>query len=188
VTDSFQREAMLSATRDLPSVRLSEIVLRTARYQEVKDWYQAVLGVDPYIDTDEFCFRRLHMDYPYSQVLAIFHVPEAESLRGLAAGLDHIQLRHASLGAMFERFERLRTVGIVPDEAMNHGPGTSFYYRDPDQNSVELSGPNFDDEQEYLAYFETESYRNNIAGIKVDPDDFVNRFRGGTPQSELVKI
>jgi catechol 2,3-dioxygenase-like lactoylglutathione lyase family enzyme len=183
-----KREAMLSATRDLPSVRLSEIVLRTARYQEVKDWYQAVLGVDPYIDTNQFCFRRLHMDYPYSQVLAIFHVPEVESRPGPVAGLDHIQLRHASLEAMFVRFERLRTVGIIPDESMNHGPGTSFYYRDPDQNLVELSGPNFDNEQEYLAYFQSESYRNNIAGINVDPDDFVNRYRNGTPQSDLVKI
>lgn len=188
MSKSVPREAMLSATRDLPSVRLSEIVLRTARYQELKDWYQAVLGVDPYIDTDQFCFRRLHMDYPYSQVLAIFHVPEAESLPGPVAGLDHIQLRHASLEAMFERFERLKTVGILPDASMNHGPGTSFYYRDPDQNSVELSGPNFDDEREYLAYFESESYRKNIAGITVDPDDFVNRFRAGTPQSELVKF
>src|SRR5215204_7224483 len=113
MSTDVQREAMLSATRGLPSVRLSEIVLRTARYQEVKDWYQAVLGVDPYIDTEEFCFRRLHVDYPYSQVLAIFHVPEASTANGPVAGLDHIQLRHASLEAMFDRFERLEMVGIV---------------------------------------------------------------------------
>ncbi|HEU4687171.1 MAG TPA: VOC family protein [Vicinamibacterales bacterium] len=188
MSTSVEREAMLSATCDLPSVRLSEIVLRTARYEEVKDWYQAVLGVDPYIDTEQFCFRRLHVDYPYSQVLAIFHVPEASTAPGPVAGLDHIQLRHASLEAMFDRFERLKVVGIVPYTSMNHGPGTSFYYRDPDQNSVELSGPNFDDEQEYLAYFESESYRNNIAGIIVDPDDFVGRYRSGTPQAELVKL
>lgn len=188
MSNDVQREAMLSATRDLPPVRLSEIVLRTARYQELKDWYQAVLGVAPYNDTDEFCFRRLHMDYPYSQVLAIFHVPEAASSPGPVAGLDHIQLRHASLEAMFERFERLREVGIVPDASMNHGPGTSFSYRDPDQSSVELSGPNFDDDREYVAYFESESYRKDIAGIVVDPNDFVRRLSAGTPQPELVRI
>jgi catechol-2,3-dioxygenase len=188
MSSSVQREAMLSATRDLPSVRLSEIVLRTARYAELKDWYQAVLGVDPYIDTADYCFRRLHVEYPYSQVLAIFCVPEASTVSGPVAGLDHIQLRHASLEAMFDRYECLKQVGIVPYTSMNHGPGTSFYYRDPDQNSVELSGPNFDDEQEYLAYFDSESYRNNIAGILVDPDDFVERYRAGTPQSELVRF
>jgi catechol-2,3-dioxygenase len=188
MSDGFNRKTFLSATRDLPSVRLSEIVLRTSRYQELKDWYQALLGIDPYLDTEEFCFRRLHVDYPYTQILAIFHVPEASTPPLPVAGLDHIQLRHASLGDLFDRYDCLQAVGITPYSSMNHGPGTSFYYRDPDGNSVELSGPNFDDEQEYLAYFESESYRNNIAGVPVDPHDFVARYRSGVPQAELVRF
>ncbi len=188
MTDRVDRAQFLSATRDLPPVRLSEIVLRTSRYQEMKDWYQAVLGVDPYLDTDQFCFRRLYVDYPYTQVLAIFHIPEAADRSGPVAGLDHIQLRHGSLGDMFDRYERLADVAIAPYDSMNHGPGTSFYYRDPDGNSVELSGPNFDEEKDYLAYFESESYRNNIAGIAVDPHKFVERYRSGVPQHELVRV
>lgn len=186
MSSMINAEEFLSATRDLPSVRLSEIVLRTSQYEEVKNWYQAVLGVEPFIDTEDYCFRRLHIDYPYTQVLAIFYVPEASAQQAPVAGLDHIQLRHASLDDMFVRFERLKAVGLVPYQSMNHGPGTSFYYHDPDGNTVELSGPNFDNEKEYLAYFESESYRSNIVGIEVDPQEFVDRYRNGTPQSELV--
>jgi catechol 2,3-dioxygenase-like lactoylglutathione lyase family enzyme len=188
MTQTSQREALLAATRGLPSVRLSEIVLRTARYQELKDWYQAVLGVDPYLDNDRYCFRRLHLDYPYSQVLAIFHVPDVAGAEPAGPGLDHVQLRHATLGDMLDRYERLKAVGILPEVTMNHGPGTSFYYRDPDGNKVELSGPNFHDEQEYLDYLETDAFQANISGVWVDPDDFIARYRRGVPQAELVKI
>ena len=71
---------------------------------------------------------------------------------------------------------------------MNHGPGTSFYYTDPDGNTVELSGPNFDNEAEYLAYFDSEAYRTNIAGIVIDPDEYAARFRRGVAQADLVRI
>ena len=53
-------------------------------------------------------------------------------------GLDHVQFRHASLGALLDRYEILRDLGIKPHRTMNHGPSTSFYYRDPDGNGVEL--------------------------------------------------
>jgi hypothetical protein len=62
------------------------------------------------------------------------------------------------------------------------------HYRDPDGNAVELSGPNFDTEEEYLAYFDSEAYRKNISGIAVDPDAFVARYRSGVPQPELVRV
>ncbi len=188
MTQPVGRDAMLNATRDLPSVRLSEIVLRTARFQEANDWYQAVLGIDPFLLNGQVSFRRLHTDYPYTQVLAIFNRPDLHDNDDKTSGLDHIQLRHATLGDMFTRYERLKAVGITPHRSMNHGPGTSFYYRDPDGNTVELSGPNFERERDYLAYFESEAFRKNIAGIPVDPDEFVGRFRRGEPLGELVRI
>jgi catechol 2,3-dioxygenase-like lactoylglutathione lyase family enzyme len=180
--------AALDATRDLPPVRLSEIVLRTARYAEMTAWYQAVIGIDPFLDTGRVCFRRLHTDYPYTQVLAIFHRPEVSDRPPAVNGLDHIQLRHGSLDELITRYERLREVGIRPGRSMNHGPGTSLYYADPDGNTVELSGPNFDDEATYLAYFDSEAFRANISGIAIDPDEYAARFRGGVPQADLVRI
>ena len=78
--------------------------------------------------------------------------------------------------------------GIKPFRTATHGPFTSFYYHDPDGNSVELFGSNFDTEEEYLGYFKTESFSENHTGIDVDPEEFVRRFRSGAPQSNLLKI
>lgn len=169
-------------------MRISEIVLRTARYQELKDWYQAVLGVDPYLDTDRFCFRRLHSDYPFTQLLVIFHRPELAKETRSGAGLDHMQFRCDSLPDLLGRYERLKRLGITPHRTMNHGPGTSLYYRDPDGNVVELSAVNFETEAEYLAYVDSETFRSNISGVAIDPDEFVVKLRNGVSPRELVRI
>lgn len=47
MTSPALSDAALKATSDLPPVRLSEIVLRTARYADMKAWYQAVLRRRP---------------------------------------------------------------------------------------------------------------------------------------------
>jgi hypothetical protein len=103
-------------------------------------------------------------------------------------GLNHVQFKCETLGAALDRYERLKAVGISPVRSCNHGPGTSFYYRDPDGNTMEISGPNLATETEYRAYFQTESFRRNPRGVATDPDELVARFRRGVPQAELVRI
>jgi catechol-2,3-dioxygenase len=171
-----------------PPVRISEIVLRTARYAEMGRWYDVLLGVAPHLDNGRVAFRRLHCDYPYTQVLAIFNRPELAGRERSGPGLDHVQFRYGSLGVLVERYERLRDLGVRPFRAANHGPGTSLYYRDPDENVVELSATNFDSEAEYLAYFDSEAFRRNVSGVELDPEVFAARYRSGVSPRALVRI
>ncbi len=201
--DAAAREKLASLNADLTPVRISEIVLKTSRFEELKLWYQGVLGVAPFYEhnpaagtsggqeraTDiRLCFIRLHLDHPYAQMLAIFEIPGTRDAPGSDPGLHHMQFRNASMQELFTRYERLKALGILPHRTANHGPGTSFYYRDPDQNVVELSANNFATVEEYKAYFTSESYKRNPSGIEIDADDYVARFRSGTPLAELVRI
>lgn len=190
------------ALKSFPPVRLSEIVLKTARFRELLAWYEHALGVKAFFVRDDvkepswmgahgIAFIRLHVEYPYTQVLAIFEIPGVAGRAAQRAGepgLHHMQLRHVSLEHLFLRYEALRDAGVTPVRCFNHGPSTSFYYEDPDGNVVEMSGTNFPDERDYLAYFQSEAYRRNISGIEIDPADYVGRYRRGTPQAELVRI
>src|SRR5262249_33809873 len=127
----------------LPPIRIGEVVLKTARFDEMNRWWQTVLGISPFLESDRFAFRRLPTDYPYTQLVAIFNQPELAGRETSGPGLDHVQFRHASLGELLDRYEALRDLGIKPERTMNHGPSTSFYYRDPDGNRVEFSALNF---------------------------------------------
>jgi catechol-2,3-dioxygenase len=205
--DCAARERLLRLNLDLAPVRISEIVLKTSRFEEMRAWYQGVLGVAPFFESApktpprerkpgemerasdvRLCFIRLHMEHPYTQVLAIFEIPGTRDAPGSDPGLHHMQFRNASMDDLFTRYERLKGLGIRPHRTANHGPGTSFYYRDPDGNNVELSANNFATLAEYQAYFKTEAYRRNPSGIEIDADEYIARYRAGTPLAELVKI
>ncbi len=189
-------------TNAIAAPRFSEVVLKTSRFSEVKAWYETVLGVKAFFvrsDAKEpswtgaynIAFIRVYHVHPYTEVLGIFEIPavagQADGQKG-EPGMHHMQLRFASLEDLFSRFESLRAIGMTPERAYNHGPGTSFYYRDPDGNMVELSGVNYPDEADYLAYYRSEAYKRNVSGIEIDPAEYVSRYRKGTPREELVRI
>ena len=182
--------------------QFSEVILKTARFATLKDWYETVTDVKAFFVRDDaknatwagawnIAFIRIFSAHPYTQVLGIFEVPslsgQADNQKG-TSGLHHMQLRHAGLDHLFSRYEALHARGITPMRSFNHGPGTSFYYHDPDGNTVELSSANFANEADYLAYFRSEAYAKNISGIEIDPTEFVARYRAGTPQAELVRF
>lgn len=185
-----------------PTPQFSEVVLKTSRFAVMKEWYENVLQTKAFFVRSDakqaswtgawgIAFIRLYHSHPYTQTLALFEIPAVEgksdNQRG-EPGLHHMQLRFVSLEHLFTRFEAMRAQGTTPEICYNHGPGTSFYYRDPDGNMVELSAVNFDDEKDYLAYYSSESYRKNVSGIPIDPNEYVARYRNGTPQSELVRM
>jgi catechol 2,3-dioxygenase-like lactoylglutathione lyase family enzyme len=186
-----------------PSPRLSETVLKTARFETMLEWYRTLIGLEPFYlrrgapeapswsGAHGIAFFRLYVDYPYTQVFGLFEVPavgdRATPTKG-DPGLHHMQMRFGELGDLFDRYESLKSAGTRPVRSFNHGPGTSFYYEDPDGNTVELSCVNFVQEADYLAYFQTDAYRKNISGIAIDPDEYIARFRSGISQAELVRI
>lgn len=198
-------QALGDLTLDMRPPRLSEVVIRTSHYDAMKMWYQAALSIKPFFEfapdpaqhkptpgdkLDNYarlCFMRVHQDYPYSQVVALFDVAGL-SPSATASGLHHIQLRQDSLITLFERFDRLRSVGILPYRTFNHGPATSFYYEDHDGNLVEMSAANFEREADFLGYFQTAAFKKNPAGIPIDAADYLRRYRSGEPLASITRI
>lgn len=181
----------MHANKQAPGpVQLSEVILRTSRYEEMKAWYMQLLAITtPTVESvtegklvsvpevTRLCFLRIHFQYPMSQILGIFEVPDLEPAQRQRPGLDHMQLRETSLENLARRYEALKAGGLLPARSYNHGPGTSFYYTDPDGNEVEMSAANFDTEAEYLAFFGTAEYRNNVEGHEVDPEVRITQIR-----------
>lgn len=179
-----------AAQQGLGPLQISEIILHTRKFDAMKAWYMTFFGgLKPSVDVapdrkmksipevTRLCFLRIHMSYPFTQVLGLFEIPELEGRRPSASGLDHMQFREASLEHLFRRYEALKAAGIAPVKTYNHGPSSSFYYADPDGNEVELNATNFARESDYLAFFQTEEYRRNVEGVPVDAESYVRERR-----------
>ncbi|HCV24749.1 MAG TPA: hypothetical protein DGN59_14940 [Candidatus Latescibacteria bacterium] len=177
-------------------VRISEEVLHTTSYEPMRDWYTDLLGMGPVTEAPlpnhpqivRLAFFRLHVNFPYTQMLALFDVRGDDVAVSPTRGLDHFQLRHGSIDELFDRYDRLKSLGVQPVNSMNHGPGTSFYYHDPDENSVELSAVNFSTLDEYLAFMDSPEFAANPEGIVIDADEYIGSYRAGTPLADLVSL
>lgn len=180
-----------TGSTELGPLQISEIILRTTRYEELKHWYQQLFGgLQPNVEAeprktmisipevDRLCFLRIHMAFPYTQVLGIFEVSHKPASRAIGNGLDHMQFREHELENLFRRYEYLRDHGVLPRQTFNHGPSTSFYYADPDGNVVELSASNFEKETDYLAFFKSDAFKKNVEGNPVDADAYIAECRG----------
>jgi catechol 2,3-dioxygenase len=85
---------------------------------------------------------------------------------------------------LLECDSRLKSLDIEPHMALDHGMTLSFYYVDPDGNSVELQCDLFGDWNASTAWMKTsEAFAANPIGAAVDPDRLVEaRAAGATPE------
>jgi catechol-2,3-dioxygenase len=182
----------------LPALQLGEIVLRTGGYEAMKHWYRQVLQIDPHFEhvpadmrtagvrTDDqrwasqlrLCFFRLIFQHPYQQVVALFEVPGTTAATTNTAGLHHLQLRDASRTTLALRYRLLHSLDIVPFRAMDHGPTSSLYYRDPDGNTVEIAVSNSPDPALFRTAEAAEEYRRNPSGQILDMARFLETADG----------
>ena len=177
--------------------KISETILKTGRIKEMKAWYEMVLGVAPYFEhvplpgtkpqdfggqtraSDlQMCFYRLSLEYPCTQTIGIFEEPgTSDKVSQGSPGLHHMQLATSGLDDLCRTFEVLRDQGLHPHRAADHGPMTSFYYRDPDGNNVELTAQNFATLEEMVAFMASAEFKANPSGTELVPEDYVAIWR-----------
>ena len=177
-------------------MRLSEVVLRTKDYDRLCDFYSELLDQPrsvemtppPSDDPDDptrICFFDFYFDPPYTQRIAIFDCGEV-GCGPISTGLHHFQLRTPTIEALVDLYSTLKNRGHLPLEASNHGPGTSFYYHDPDDNLIELSSLNFSSRDEMRKLMATDEFKSNPNGFPLDPERLVASRHAGRDLREMI--
>ncbi len=170
--------------RAVPPAKLAHVVFKTARFEEMNQWYQTVLQAQVAFENPMIAF--LTYDDEHHRV-AIVNMPHLQPRSPESVGLEHIAFTYGTLGDLVDTYERLKALDIRPYWTINHGPTTSLYYRDPDGNQVELQIDNFERTADLHAWFRSGAFASNPIGVNFDPEKLVERFRRGVPVSELVR-
>lgn len=195
-----------AASQAIPVPHIAEIVLQTNQYELMKAWYEAMFGKDWMFENTPrgepegdrtgmggkqvfaVDVRASFMSLPHDMTFAIFELKHLRNSPDRDPGINHMQLRYPDLETIISRLEILRDHGVTPHRSANHGAATSFYFRDPDENIVELCIMNFETQAEIAAFAATPAFKANPSGISLQLDDFIARYRAGVPKEELLAM
>jgi catechol-2,3-dioxygenase len=164
--------------------KLAHVVLRTrANYDAMVGWYKTVLGAEIIFASDRITF--ITYDDEHHRI-AITRADELTDRPHRAVGLDHIAFTYDGLDKLLGVYERLAKTGIEPFCCVNHGPTTSLYYADPDDNRIELQIDNFEHMHDATALMQ-DRFGVNPVGEEFDPAVLLQRLRSGEAAEDLVR-
>ncbi len=159
--------------------------LKTSRLHEMIEWYSTVVGMTvnyyfpggAWLTNDEANHRLALLVSPYLS---------EDSDKLMHTGFHHSAFEYPAMGDLLDTYVRLKALGIKPHASLDHGLTMSFYYEDPDGNSVELQVDNFKSWQESSEWMRTSpQFAANPIGMPVDPEQMIAAHQVGASFAEL---
>jgi catechol 2,3-dioxygenase len=161
---------------------LHHVNLKTTRLDAMVEWYGTVAGLEANFRNEGIAF--LSNDAANHR-LALLAVPgvQVDDDKTSHDGLHHLAFEYSSLDELLGTYLRLKDRGIEPHVSVDHGLTMSFYYLDPDGNSVELQADNYGDWERSTEFIRNDPrFAANPIGAFVDPMALVEaRASGASP-------
>lgn len=166
---------------------LHHIGVTTLHLDQMVDWYAKVLGTTPTFQTSTPLGKEASLSMRGIWVTndRANHRIALVSWTGLRddpqkrtlSRLQHVAFEYATIEDLLNSYARLKQLGIEPVISVDHGPTTSFYYEDPDRNSVELFVDNFGNWSQSTEFMRTsQEFQANPMGTLVDPDKMISAY------------
>jgi catechol-2,3-dioxygenase len=163
---------------------LHHVNLKTTRLGEMTEWYALVVGMR---STYAFDGGAWLSNDSANHRLALLSTPlvrdDPEKL--VHAGIHHMAFEYGTLDELLGTYVRLEAVGVLPHSVLDHGMTLSFYYLDPDGNSVELQVDHFGDWARSTEFMHGERFAQDPIGTYVDPAQLAAAWQEGTSADEL---
>lgn len=163
--------------------KLAHVVYKTSQYEEMIEWYRVVLEAEVMSASPMVTF--LTYDDEHHRI-AIANMPGLQERPFQSAGVEHCAFTYACLDDLIHTYERLQQSAISPYWTVNHGPTLSFYYRDPDNNQIELQIDIFASNEKVNTWLEQSDFASNPIGVTFEPEDLIARYRGGESLDTLL--
>jgi catechol 2,3-dioxygenase len=168
-----------------PHPTLHHVNLKTIRLQEMIDWYALVIGVEV---THQFPGGAWLTNDEANHRIALLTLPgmrdDPEKIEH--TGLHHTAYEYPSMDDLLDTYARLKAHGILPHACLDHGMTMSFYYLDPDGNSVELQCDEYGDWAKSKEFMRSSTeFAADPIGVSIDPDQVLAARDAGAEAPEL---
>ena len=165
-------------------LRFAHAVLQSYDMPRLLAWYRDAFELDVLAEAPgraAICaYDEEHHRFAFTQMSG---QPPAEKQK---SPLKHLAYAYGELDDLVAQYRKMKALGHLPVECVNHGPTLSFYYEDPDANGVEFFVDRFATMEESKAYMASEAFEKNLFGYYVDPEKVAAQFDAGVPHAEIM--
>ncbi len=167
---------------------LHHVNLKTIRMTEMIEWYGKVIGARKQFQNEVMGFVTNDL-VPGRIALLTSPKLSDDPDRASHTGMHHSAYEYASVEDLLQTWVRLKAEGIEPHMCLDHGFVLSYYYLDPDGNSVELQADWNNDAAVSCAFMETSPvFLSNPVGRFVDPAKMEHARESGLAVDELHRM
>lgn len=183
-----RKKTATKTKRKVKNPTFHHALLKTARMDELIDWYAKVVGIEPVFLAPGIAF--LSNDDANHRI-SVVGSPEflANPNFRKTVGMHHLAFEYDTVDDLLDAWQRLHDdYGFKPHVAVHHGMTLSFYYADPDSNSVELQADVFGDWKKSKAWMRTSpQFKADPIGKYVDPAKMIADRAAGVKTKELLR-
>ena len=175
--------------------KLQHFGLATANLDAMLDWYRKVLGMTINARADApagpdgkpLFSAAFASNDEVNHRIAFFELPGlvTDPDKRRHTRMQHVAFEYETLDDLLGTYVRLKVLGIVPVLAADEGSQTSFYYLDPEQNSVELNVNNYGNDWTATEHMKTASVADGPRRVFVDPDKLIAARKAGASPWEV---
>ena len=177
------------------------IAFKTTNYENMVNFYKNLFGCEPLYQSDLITFlayddehhriaiantsdvlNNLNFIQKIVMKLKIFLNKKIPSIEGL----DHISYRINPIEKWFDFYFKAKERGLSPLWTVNHGWISGIYYRDPDNNLVEVFFEHFSTAEEFKENISPD-FEDEPIGTNMDIEVLYEMFKSGAGFSELIK-
>ncbi len=159
---------------------LHHVTLKTRRLDEMLNWYGEVLG-GRVLFRNELAAWTSNDDANHRVAFLAMPGLSEDPAKVRHVGMHHMAFEYSGIDDLLSSYERLAARGIAPAFCLDHGMTVSIYYRDPEENFVELQCDCFGDWKTSAEWMRSSAdFAANPIGVFFDPDKVVAARKAGT--------
>ncbi|WP_141504630.1 VOC family protein [Paenibacillus luteus] len=174
--------------------KLHHYGLTTTRFEEMKNWYEKVLGMSPTFQSLDPTGSGTGIKASWltndnaNHRIGIIYIPglKDDDQKYVHTKIHHVAYEYETLDDLLDSYVRLSEIGIEPVISNDHGASIAFYYRDPDQNIVELNTDTFVDWEMSTEFMKSSpQFAANPNGNIIIPGNLVEARQLGATAAEI---
>jgi catechol 2,3-dioxygenase len=164
---------------------LHHVTLKTMRPDEMIAWYGRVAGMQVVHGSPAGVLLSNDAAHHRLGLLTSRHFSD-DGERTTHVGMHHLAFKYQSVDDLLSTYERIKNdFGERPHAVLDHGMSLSFYFLDPDGNSVELQIDTLGDEATAREFMNSPQFAANPIGTFCDADALVDAWHAGADLDEL---